>query len=181
MKIDEKTIIEQLHDPKQQRKAFEAVVNQYGQQLYWQIRRMVISHEDADDILQETFVKAWMNISQFEGRAQLSTWLSRIAINQTLDFLRKQRLQTQSLEQVPYTAASIKADTYFDGDQAQAALYEAIAQLPDVQRTVFNLRYFEEMPYSQISQILQTSEGALKASYHIAAEKVKQKVKLKLD
>ena len=174
--IDDNLLIEQLADPKRQRRAFETVVNQYSEQLYWQIRRIVLAHEDANDVLQNTFIKAWQGIGSFHGDSKLLTWLSRIAINESLDFLRRQKNQIvmSTDDNGQSVSQTLMADRYFDGDETQALLQEAIAQLPDVQRTVFNLRYFDDMKYSDISKLLDTSEGALKASYHIAVKKISE-------
>lgn len=161
------------------RKDFARIVEQYSQKLYWTIRRIVLSHDDADDVLQNVFVKAWQNIDNFEHRANISTWLYRIAINESLDFLRRQHLSFSIDEEKGITVAStLLADDYFDGDAAQALLQEAIHTLPDVQRVVFNLRYYEQMKYSDMSDMLGTSEGALKASYHIAVKKITAFLKL---
>ena len=173
--MDEKQLTAMLSDPATQRKAFEIVVRQYSEQLYWQVRRIVLSHEDANDVMQNVMVKAWTNLDTFRQDAKLSTWLYRIAINESLDFMRRQKKMTMvSADDTPGVANTLLADRYFDGDETEAQLQEAIAQLPDVQRTVFNLRYYEEMKYSDISQILHTSEGALKASYHIAVKKISE-------
>lgn len=147
------------------------MVRLYSEQLYWQIRRIVLTHEDADDVLQNTFLKAWNGLDGFQGDAKISTWLSRIAINESLDLLRRNKQQTISTEEAS-VANSLMADRYFDGSEIEAQLQEAVASLPDVQRTVFQLRYFEEMKYSDMSQLLNTSEGSLKASYHIAVKKI---------
>lgn len=161
--------------------AFSEIVNQYSEQLYWKIRGIVINHDDANDVLQNTFLKAWRNIDEFQGKSKLYTWLYKIAVNESLDFLRKQKhMQTVSADVVPSVAGRLMADEYFDGDKTEALLLEAIDTLPDVQRTVFSLRYFEEMKYSEMSRVLNTSEGALKASYHIAMQKVTEYVKKKL-
>ena len=175
-KEDEQLLMQQLTDPKTQRTAFERLVREYSEQLYWQVRRMVLSHEDANDVMQNVFLKAWSHLDDFHRDSKISTWLYRIAVNESLDFLRRQKNQIvmstddggQSVSQ------TLMADRYFDGDQTEALLQEAIAQLPDVQRTVFNLRYFDEMKYSDISKLLDTSEGALKASYHIAVKKISE-------
>lgn len=172
-KIDEGKLLRMLSDPTTSRTAFAALVNQYGQQLYWVIRRMVLDHEDANDVLQNTFLKAWANLGDFRGKSKLLTWLYRIAVNESLDFLRKKKTAVCVGADDPTDVAStLIAETYFDGDMTQAKLQEAIAQLPDVQRQVFVLRYFDEMKYSQMSKLLGTSEGALKASYHIAVRKI---------
>ena len=154
------------------------IVEQYSQSLYWKIRSIVLMHEDADDVLQNTFLKAWKSLPTFQGKAKLSTWLYRIAINESLDFLRRQKAATLSSADADLSVANrLMADDYFDGDKSQALLQEAIATLPDVQRTVFTLRYYDEMKYSDISEILGTSEGSLKASYHIAVQKITDYVK----
>lgn len=173
-KTDEQQLMQQLSDPKTQRKAFERVVREYSEQLYWKVRRIVLSHEDADDVMQNVFLKAWTHLDDYHGDSKLSTWLYRIAVNESIDFVRRRKpLTTVSADnQESGIANMLLADNYFDGDETQALLQEAIASLPDVQRTVFNLRYYDDMKYSEISQILHTSEGALKASYHIAVKKI---------
>ena len=154
------------------------IVDQYSQSLYWKIRSIVLTHEDADDVLQNTFLKAWKSLPTFQGKAKLSTWLYRIAINVSLDFLRRQKAATLSSADADLSVANrLLADDYFDGDKSQAVLQEAIATLPDMQRTVFTLRYYDEMKYSEMSEILGTSEGSLKASYHIAVQKITDYVK----
>ena len=171
----EQEIMNQLKDPKTRRKAFEQLVNQYSEQLYWQIRRIVLLHEDADDVLQNVFLKAWSKLDSFHQESKISTWLYRIALNESLDFMRKKKTQMVSTDDDETTVGStLMADDYFNGTEAEAMLQEAIAQLPDVQRTVFNMRYFNDMRYSEISEILQTSEGSLKASYHIAVKKISE-------
>ena len=175
-KSDEQLLMQQLTDPKTQRAAFERLVREYSEQLYWQVRRMVLDHEDANDVLQNVFLKAWSHLDDFHHDAKLSTWLYRIAVNESLDFLRRQKNQiVMSTDDAGQSVSqTLMADRYFDGDQTEALLQEAIAQLPDVQRTVFSLRYFDEMKYSDISEMLHTSEGALKASYHIAVKKISE-------
>lgn len=167
---DEQQITQLLSDAATQRKGFELLVRSYSEQLYWLIRKIVIEHDDTNDVLQNTFLKAWNGLDSFHGDSKISTWLSRIAINESLDFLRRRKQPTVSVEEV--TVSRLTADEYFDGTEVEAMLQEAIATLPDVQRTVFLLRYFDEMKYSDISQMLNTSEGALKASYHIAVKKI---------
>ncbi len=162
-----------LKDPKTQRKAFERLVEEYGEQLYWQVRRIVLSHDDANDVVQNVFLKAWQKLDSFNEEAKVSTWLYRIALNESLDFVRRKKLQTVSADDdVVGVANQLMADDYFDGTETEALLQEAISQLPEVQRTVFNMRYFDEMKYSEISVVLKTSEGSLKASYHIAVKKI---------
>ncbi len=139
--------------------------------LYWKIRNIVQDHDDANDVLQNTFLKAWQGLGEFHSKSKLSTWLYRIAVNESLDHLRKQKSKVSADEDIS-VANRLLADNFFDGDEAQALLQEAIAQLPDVQRTVFTLRYYDNMKYSEMSIVLKTSEGALKASYHIAVKKI---------
>lgn len=155
------------------RSQFADIVRQYSEGLYWKIRRIVLNHEDANDILQNVFIKAWNNLPDFKNNAKISTWLYRIAINESLDFVRKKKAEvSMDVETEVGIANRLTADAYFDGDETEAQLQEAIAQLPEVQRVVFNLRYYDEMKYSDISRLLNTSEGALKASYHIAVKKI---------
>lgn len=151
---------------------FSELTVQYGEKLYWTIRRIVFDHDDADDILQNVYLKVWTKLDNFQSRSKISTWLYRIAVNEALDFLRRKRSQVQIDAESMSVANRLMADEYFDGDYAQALLQEAISSLPDVQRLVFNLRYYDEMKYSEMSVLLNTSEGALKASYHIAVKKI---------
>jgi RNA polymerase sigma-70 factor (ECF subfamily) len=175
MTVDERQLVTMLSDPSTQRKAFEQVVRQYSEQLYWQVRRIVLSHEDANDVMQNVMLKAWSSLDSFRQDSKLSTWLYRIAINESLDFVRRQKVaDIVSADDSVGIANTLMADRYFDGDETEAQLQEAIAQLPEVQRTVFNLRYYDEMKYSEMSKILNTSEGALKASYHIAVKKISE-------
>lgn len=160
------------------RRLFASIVPQYSEKLYWTIRRIVLCHDDADDVLQNVFVKVWNSLDEFQNRAKLSTWIYRIAVNESLDFLRRKRsMASLDAGDSVSVASRLMADDYFDGDRAQALLQEAIATLPDVQRAVFNLRYYDEMKYSDMSRMLDTSEGALKASYHIAVKKIAAYVK----
>lgn len=177
--MDDQQIRQMLLNPKTQRQGFEAAVRQYGEQLYWQVRKIVLNHDDADDVVQNAFLKAWNALDSFGGESKVLTWLSRIAINEALDQLRKNKLRQAVSDQDYSVASSLLADPYFDGSETEALLQEAIAQLPDVQRTVFQLRYFDELKYSDISHMLGTSEGALKASYHIAVKKISEFFKLR--
>ena len=165
---DEQALQSQLSDPTQSRKAFEIVVRKLSSQIYWQIRRLVFSHDDADDILQNTFMKAWSSLETFRGDSKISTWLFRIATNESLSFLQRKREQLS----LDAPAASEVNSLSSEGDEAQRSFMQAIAALPDKQRLVFNMRYFDEMKYDEISEVLGTSVGALKASYHIAVEKI---------
>lgn len=163
-----------LSNPVTRRQAFGMVVNQYGEQLYWQVRRIVLSHDDANDVMQNVFVKAWSNIETFRNDSKLSTWLYRIAVNESLDFMRRRKnAPTVSADDADTGVANaLLADKYFDGDETEAQLQQAISRLPEVQRMVFNMRYYDEMKYSDMSKVLGTSVGALKASYHIAVKKI---------
>ena len=170
--IDEKSLFKQLNDPSTKEAAFTRLVREFQEPLYWQIRRMVLSHADADDVLQNTFVKAWKHINDFRQESRIQTWLFRIAINESLNFLEKQK-QTISYDQTDLSVADILAsDCYFDGDEVQRQFQTAINTLPEKQRLVFNLKYFDEMKYEDISNMLGTSIGALKASYHHAVKKI---------
>lgn len=163
--------------------AFNQVVKIYGERLYWHIRRLVLVHEDADDLLQNTFVKAWSAMDSFRGDSGLFTWLWRIATNETLTFLEKKRKTSAfSLPEEPDRVGNLlKSDRNFDGDKLQIVLQQAIASLPAKQRVVFTMRYYDETPYEQISRVLGTSVGALKASYHHAYTKVLDYVKQRID
>ena len=171
---NEKEIVVLLQDPARQREAFARIVKEYSEQLYWQVRRLVLTHEDANDILQNTFIKAWTNIEYFRGDAKMSTWLYRIALNECLTFLNKQRASQQlSIDEAETEMMNqLESDTYFDGDETQKIFLQAVKQLPDKQQMIFNLKYFKEMKYEEISEILGTSIGALKASYHHAVKKI---------
>ena len=168
---DDSQMMKSLADPEQARKAFEQVVSRYSEPLYWKIRHIVVDHDDANDVLQNTFLKAWRSLGDFRQESKLSTWLYRIAINESLDFVRREQ-KMRNMDGDVSLASRLVADNYFDGDQTQALLQEAIVTLPDVQRTVFNLKYFDEMKYSEMSKLMGVTEGALKASYHIAVKKI---------
>lgn len=169
-------LIARLRDASTCRNAMNDVIRKYSQPLYWQIRRLVQKHEDADDILQNTFIKAWMSIENFRGEAKLATWLYKIALNESLTFLSKEQKRNQVYMDKPedYIHETIEADEWVDGDETSLLLRKAIATLPEKQRIVFNMRYFDEMKYEEISEILGTSTGALKASYHLAVKKIEQ-------
>lgn len=173
---NEEDIVVQLRNPDTQRSAFSQVVSCYGEKLYWQIRKMVLSHDDAKDLLQNTFLKAWTSIDYFRGEAKLSTWLYKIAVNECITFLNKQRsINNISIDDTDvFMLDRLKGDEYFDGDQAQIKLQKAVLTLPEKQRLVFNMKYYNEMKYEDMSEVLGTSVGALKASYHHAVKKVEE-------
>lgn len=164
--------IESLRNAATRTAAFEQLVKEFSPWLYMQIRRIVQFHDDADDVLQNTFIKAWQGLDAFRGDSQLSTWLYRIAINESLAFLARNK-SMQSLDDVDgEPIRTLESDPYFDGDATELMLQQAIATLPEKQRIVFNLKYFEEMKYEDMSHLLGTSVGALKASYHLAVKKI---------
>lgn len=172
---NEEIIIAQLKKENLRAGAFSAIVEEHSESIYWHIRRMVLEHEDANDIVQNTFIKAWMNIDSFQGKSKISTWLYRIAINETLTFLNRNKGTLVSLDSPEGAIADqLESDTYFSGSKADAMLQEAITRLPEKQRLVFNLKYYDEMKYEEMSQLLDTSVGALKASYYIAVKKIEE-------
>lgn len=173
---DEREVLALLQDESTQRQGFERIVAHYSEPLYWQIRRIVLSHDDANDLLQNTFIKAWTSIGYFRGEAKLSTWLYRIALNECLTFLARQKAaSTISLDDPEADALQkLEGDAYFSGDQAQLLLQKALLTLPEKQRMVFNLKYYQEMKYEEMSEIFGTSVGALKASYHHAVKKIEK-------
>ncbi len=155
---------------------FTVIVKKYQEKIYWHIRRLVVEHEDANDVVQNTFVKAWRGLANFREDSQLYTWLYRIATNESLTFLaNKKKKSVVSFTDVEEGLSNnIKASENFDGQKLEWKLQLAIQQLPEKQRVVFNLRYYDEMPYDEMSQVLETSAGALKASYHHAAKKIEE-------
>jgi RNA polymerase sigma factor (sigma-70 family) len=179
---EEAALLKMFRDEATKQAAFVTCINCFQQRIYWHIRRIVIGHEDADDVLQNTFIKVWENIANFRAESKLSTWIFSIATNEALQFLNKQKKnQFVPIEHLQeQLAQSLKTDVYFNGDQLQLALQEAILALPEKQRLVFNMKYFDEMKYEEIAQILGTSVGGLKASYHHAVNKVEQHIKRKL-
>lgn len=169
---DEEELILQLRDTKTRSTAFSLLVKAHSETLYWHIRRMVGSHDDANDILQSTFMKAWTGLDGFLGQSKVLTWLYRIATNETYTFVSKNsHVQYDDIDEA---ATAIEADEWFDGDDLQARLQAAIQALPPKQRMVFNMKYYDEMKYEEMSAILGTSTGALKASYHIAVKKISE-------
>ena len=167
-------ILSLLRDAKRLDKGFRLLLEKYQERLYWHVRRLVFDHEDANDVLQNCFVKAYRGIDRFKGNSQLYTWLYRIATNEAITFLnRKKRKAAASIDDEQINLANqLKADVYFDGDEIQLRLQQALGTLPEKQRTVFNLRYYEEMPYKEMAGVLNTSVGSLKASYHHAVKKI---------
>lgn len=175
----DKLLIEEFRDPKSRNLAFSKLVNTYQERLYWHIRRIVIDHDDADDVLQNTFIKVFKNLDGFREDSQLFTWLYRIATNESLTFLKKKKRNIfVSMDDVGHTLSSkLEADPELSGDAIQLKLQQAILTLPNKQRLVFNMKYFEELKYEEISEVLGTSVGSLKASYHHAVKKIEAYVK----
>lgn len=176
---DDRELLELYRDPAGKEKGFTLIIKKYQEKLYWHIRRLVIDHEDANDVLQNMFIKVWNNLDNFREDAQLYTWLYRIATNESLTFLEQQKRRTVvSLSDMESGLSNkLAAEKYFDPNKLEWKLQQAILSLPEKQRIVFNLRYYDEMPYEEMSRVLETSEGALKASYHHAVKKVETFIK----
>lgn len=177
--VSEEKLVLQLQDPASKNEAFKELLRLYQERLYWQIRNIVKNHEDADDVLQNTFIKIFRNIGKFKGDSQLFSWMYRIATNEAITFLnnraKKQQISSEELQQ--QIIDNLENDVYFEGDEIQLKLQKAIAILPEKQQQVFNMKYFQELKYKEISDILGTSEGALKASYHHATKKIEEFLK----
>lgn len=176
---EEKIFIETLINPKTQNEAFKKLIQQYQKPLYFHIRNIVLNHDDTDDVLQNTFIKVFSNISNFKGDSKLYSWMYRIATNESLTFI-EQRAKKQGIsnEEVQQKAIQkLESDVYFEGDAIQLKLQKAIATLPEKQQLVFKMKYFEEMKYENMSEILETSVGALKANYHHAVKKIEDYLK----
>ena len=174
---EEKQLIVRLQRKDSREAAFKELISLYKKRLYWHIRKIIISHEDTDDVLQDTFIKIYKNIASFKGNSKLYSWMYRIATNEALSFLkRNSKHQQHRLNEVAndFAINNLTSDIYFEGNDIQLKLQQAIATLPQKQRLVFNMWYFDNIKYKDISDILETSEGALKASYHIAVKKIEQ-------
>jgi RNA polymerase sigma-70 factor (ECF subfamily) len=172
--INETEFISRLQDPAFKESAFKELLQLYKERLYWHIRKIVISHDDADDVLQNTFIKVYRSIDKFKGESKLYSWLYRIATNESITLINKnaKRLQISNEEHQTNAINNLTADVYFEGNEIQIKLQRAIATLPQKQQLVFNMKYFDDLKYKEIAEILETSEGALKASYHIAVKKI---------
>ncbi|TGV02693.1 RNA polymerase sigma factor [Flavivirga rizhaonensis] len=171
---NETQLLEQLKSENLKEKAFRTLITLYKERLYWHIRNIVKSHDDTDDVLQNTFIKVYKNIHNFKGNSKLFSWLYRIATNESITFINKnaKRLQITSEEIQQLAINNLTSDVYFEGNTIQLKLQQAIATLPEKQQLVFNMKYFEDIKYKDMADILETSEGALKASYHIAVKKI---------
>ncbi len=177
--IAEEALIKELKQKESQAKAFEVLVNTYKERLYWHIRRIVLDHNDADDVLQNTFIKVYRNIDGFKGESKLYSWLYRIATNESLTFLKQKSKKAgiSDEELKNRMVENLQSDVYFEGGEIQLKLQRALATLPDKQKLVFTMKYFQEMKYEDISEALETSVGALKASYHLAVKKIESYLK----
>jgi len=179
LKTSENLLIKRLQDKKTSSEAFKELVSLYKERLYWHIRNMVKDHEDAHDVLQNTFIKIFKNIHNFKGESKLFSWMYRIATNEAISFLNKRakrnHITSEDLQQ--QLISNLESDVYFEGDEIQLKLQQAIASLPAKQQQVFNMKYFQELKYREMSEILETSEGALKASYHHAVKKIEEYLK----
>jgi len=175
----DKELLEFFRNKEKKNFAFNLIIRKYQEKLYWHIRKIVIKHEDADDVIQNTFIKVWKNLDNFKEESKLYTWLYRIATNESLSFLKKKKTK-YFLSLVDYEnqlKETLVGDEYFNGDEIQLKLQKAILTLPRKQRIVFNMKYFDEIKYDDMSEILDTSVGALKASYHHAVKKIKNFIK----
>lgn len=177
--MQEKELVKKLQAEKHKDNAFQLLVDLYKERLYWHIRHIVKIHEDADDVLQNTFIKIYKNIDRFKGESKLYSWMYRIATNESITFLnkkaKKQKLSSQELQE--HIIENLASDVYFEGNEIQLQLQKAIASLPDKQQEVFNLKYFQEMKYAEMSELLGTSIGALKSSYHLVSKKIEKYLK----
>jgi RNA polymerase sigma factor (sigma-70 family) len=177
--VSDSLLLQQFRDPQTKEKAYTAIIKKYQERLYWHIRRLVVDHDDANDVLQNVFIRVWNGLENFKEESQLYTWLYRIGTNESLTFLENQKKRSAvSLSDVESGLSNkIKADRHFDPNRLEWKLQLAIQQLPEKQRVVFTLRYYDEMPYEEMSRVLETSEGALKASYHHAVKKIEDFIK----
>ena len=173
---DDQELLQSFKEPATREQAFTSIIKKYQEKLYWHIRRMIVDHDDSNDVLQNMFIKVWKGLENFRENSQLYTWLYRIATNESLTFLNQQKKRSSvSLSDVETGLSNkLKSDTNFDANKLEWKLQLGIQNLPEKQRLVFNLRYYDEMPYEEMSKILDTSEGALKASYHHAAKKIEE-------
>ncbi len=177
--MTEKQLLVQLKDEKTREIAFRQLIIQYKERLYWHIRKIVISHDDADDVLQNTFIKIFKNINKFNEKSKLYSWMYRIATNESITFINKKaKEKSQNIDDYKQQiSSSLQSDDFFTGDKIQLILQKAIAKLPQKQQLVFNMKYFDELKYNEISEILETSVGSLKASYFHAVKKIEAYIK----
>ncbi len=176
---EEDKIVEQLQNGERKEEAFSRLAALYKERLYWHIRHIVKNHEDANDVLQNTFIKIFRYIKNFKGDSKLYSWMYRIATNESITFINKKakRLQLSSQEMQDYLVDNLESDVYFEGDKIQLALHKALSTLPEKQRQVFNMKYFQDLKYKEIAEILEVSEGACKSNYHHASKKIEEYLK----
>ncbi|MAL61203.1 MAG: RNA polymerase subunit sigma-70 [Flavobacteriaceae bacterium] len=172
--VEEQSLVTALKSQDLREKAFRELITTYKERLYWHIRKIVLNHDDADDVLQNTFIKVFRNIDKFQGESKLYTWMYRIATNESITFINKKakKLQVTSEEVQQAALSNLKEDVYFEGNEIQLKLQRAITSLPQKQQLVFNMKYFDDITYEELSTILDTSVGGLKSSYHIAVKKI---------
>jgi RNA polymerase sigma factor (sigma-70 family) len=172
--VEDEEILEKFNIERTRNEAFNLLITKYQEKIYWHVRRLVIDHDDADDLVQEVFIKVWKNLAKFRSDSKLYTWIYRIATNECITFLnkKKQRNQTSLDDVSAELSESLIASSYFNGDKIQMKLQQALLTLPEKQRLIFNMKYYDELKYDEISEILGTSVGALKASFHIAVKKI---------
>lgn len=174
MLVEDSVILQKFEDENTRHEAFSLLLQKYQQKVYWHIRRMVLNHDDADDLVQDVFIKVWKNLDKFRQDSQLYTWLYRIASNECITFLNKKKAKNNvSLDELPEQLTdNLNEENYFSGDTIQKKLQQALLTLPEKQKLVFNMKYYDDMKFQEISDILGTSVGALKASYHLAVKKI---------
>ncbi|MEM0518860.1 MULTISPECIES: RNA polymerase sigma factor [Aequorivita] len=177
--VEEQELVTALQTEAEKETAFRELVSQYKERLYWQIRNIVLDHDDADDVLQNTFIKIFRNINSFKGESKLHTWMYRIAANESISFINKKAKRNNvSIEKVKNDALrNLESDVHFEGDEIQLQFQKAIATLPERQRLIFTMKYFEDHTFEELSEILETTSGGLKSSYHIAVKKITEYIK----
>lgn len=178
--LSDKEILELFHSRRKQEEAFRLLVDQYKERLYWHIRKIVLNHEDTDDVLQNTFVKVWQGLQEFRYESRLYTWMYRIATNEALNFLseKKRKVFGYADEITPLLENTLESDAYFSGDKIQQELQRAILHLSERQRLIFNMKYFDDMSYEDIAEILEVAIGTLKATYHNAVKKIEESMRI---
>ena len=178
--MDDNEIVRLFHSEKGEEQAFRILVEKYSQRLYWHIRKIVISHEDSDDVLQETFVKVWQGLKEFRQESRLFTWMYRVATNEAINFLaeKSRRPYGNSQEITPMLENQLESDIFFNGDDIQRELQRAVLKLPEKQRIVFNMKYFEDMKYEDMAEVRNVAVGTLKATYHNAVKKIEESMRI---
>ena len=178
--VSDKDILRLFHQEKGEQKAFRLLVSKYGERLYWHIRKIVIGHEDTDDVLQNVFVKIWKGIREFRNESQLYTWMYRVATNESLNFLQEKRRKTYGNSEriTNFLENQLESDPWFSGDEIQYELQKAVLKLPERQRVIFNMKYYDDMKYDDMAVVLGVAVGTLKATYHVAVKKIEESLKV---